>query len=266
MNLVTKTTQLIPKTLIVLQTHTWSASIDACAKTWNYSAIEYGHDFIVLCTGDAPPSIPRYFRTCYVRPVDAKNLYKVGFLNPWLSNHWYLMYLWTTLGYSKKDYSHIWSIEYDVRSYGNLDFLWGHSRPFHDQTHLITSTTINTFLSSYCWAKTITPQWRASKESPKHTCLKQVFRLTDDFLDYLHLQFSNGYNAQDELSLASHAIQYCKKKNISTTLGTDSLLRHHFLSSRWSTTANDSHSITRQWQSMFGSDTTKTLTLFHPIK
>ena len=112
----------------------------------------------------------------------------------WACNHWLLLWLWI---YWARDeaYDKVWSIEYDVRSNGDLAALWTID-PSYDY---ISCSPIHAYTTGSFWGPI------KSGFKPTHTALKQVFRTSNTFLDYLHQQCLLGHTGQDECTLASHA-------------------------------------------------------------
>jgi hypothetical protein len=166
------------------------------------------------------------------------------------------MYWWTILQQSR-DYDFVWNVEYDVRAYGNLGLLWGRESTYGPSIDYISSEPIHPTAENHYWNPTITHIWSKSNERPRTTAWKQMFRVSKNFLNYLDTQFQFGYNAQDELALASHATQ--------GHFVIDSLQR--YLATTWTPHPTLSPLAEKDWQRHFGTPfTKKDLQLFHPIK
>ena len=240
-----------PKVAVLFQTHLWGPHIEASAKQIQYSALEHGHDFTVLASSQDPHKIPDSLDSLRLSWTDIKTMYQSGFQSPWASNHWLLMYWWRHHG-RMQNYDYVWSIEYDVRAYGNLGHLWASTNTLPHCDYVSTMPIHKSNASTQCWDHTVAPTWSSC---PNMTAWKQVFRLSNMFLNYLDVQFEKGLNAQDERALASHAIE--------GQFTTHDL--RQFLASTWSPHPHHAERAKAHWESHFG-QSTKNLFLFHPVK
>jgi len=244
---------LLRPTKILFQTHTWAPHIAAAASNFQLSAIEHGHDFSVFCCTNKPLSIPSHFSPIFVSEEDIKKFYKNGFHSVWASNHWALMYYWLHFG-PLFQHQYIWSVEYDVRAYGNLGLLWGPESPYYEEDY-IASEPIHKVRKSYYWVKHMDRKWRENPKWPCMSAYKQIFRVSDRFLTYLHDQFQRGRNGQDEMTLANHAIE--GQFTVSSL--------QPFLHSTWSPYQNDVANAEAAFRASFGQPQ-RGLVLFHPVK
>jgi len=244
---------VLRSTKILFQTHKWAPNIAAAATNFQLSALEQGHDFSVLCCTNKPVEIPNHFSPIFVSEDDVRQFYKNGFHSAWASNHWVLMYYWCHLG-KFLGHTYIWSIEYDVRAYGNLGLLWGPESPYVNEDY-IASEPIHKVRKSYYWVKHMDRTWRNGPNWPCMSAYKQIFRVSNRFLSYLHDQFLLGNNGQDEMSLANHAIE--GQFTVSSL--------QPFLHSTWSPYPKDVQEAERAFRAKFGSPQNGLL-LFHPVK
>jgi hypothetical protein len=114
--------------------------------------------------------------------------------NLWASNHWILMWFWKAVGRSL-GLQHVWSVEYDVRSTGQLSELWASN----SDTDYISSTPIVRAANDAYWSSSV--PWASNK----FIAQKQIFRVSARFLEYLNDAFLKCQNGQDEITLATHA-------------------------------------------------------------
>jgi hypothetical protein len=225
-----------PTSIVLLVSHVWSTEIYKWYTTIKTS-LSAGCEIIVLACDkvfDVPQDV-QILRPS-IKEIEALYDYKMH-KSLWASNHWILMWFWRYLGRSL-NLDYVWSIEYDVRSQGDLKELWT-----IDFCDFLSTSPIKEDDSGY-WASSI--KWTLKK----YICHKQIFRMSPKFLDYLDEQFKEGRNGQDEMSLATHAIL----GNFSTS----SLKK--YLHSSWSTCSQMSEA------QLKAESNTEKLILFHPIK
>lgn len=255
------------KIAVMYVTHIWNAKIDQVARTLLNSCKSRGFDMYVIM-GPKVQSVgyelqekqQRYSAltaTQIIQPDESifkvlrpslpelTKLYPSGFMSMWASNHYILMWFWSTLGHI---YNAVWSIEYDVRWCGSLDTLWNF-QPTADYVYSDLSP-LHTFGNGHYWTKSITNKWAIK---PTRTACKQVFRCSANFLAYLHEKFQLEMNAQDEIALASHAHQ---GNFLSFSLAP-------LMSKTWTTAPQFSSKIEQLWLSKSKNDPFE---LFHPVK
>lgn len=185
---------------VVFLTHVWNEGVHLNWKVVQASAFLKGLDAVLIfhVTGKAEQEQPPATEHPYLVTTKAlMALYPSGFVSPAFSNHWFIMHWWKHIG-SLKRCPHVWQIEYDVGHAGRLEALWdvvkpdidyATPKPIHENAAMFEH-----FLSMF------TPAARTAKPYKSY---KQVFRLSAKALDYLHLQFMDGKNGQDEMIIAT---------------------------------------------------------------
>ena len=183
------------KSMVLLISHIWNEEIFVWYKTLKASL---PHDFeIIVIAVDKIFTVPSEVSILRPALAEIETLYSSKIHhNLWASNHWILMWFWKTLGHFLR-LEHVWSIEYDVRSSGPLEYLWSidSSIDYVSSTPIENVNTLNSWSNSVFWT------------TKKFTAQKQIFRTSKKFLDYLDTQFKKGFNGQDEITLATHAIE-----------------------------------------------------------
>jgi hypothetical protein len=241
----------IEPTLLVYQTHKWTAEIEEYFLQLYENAVKNNMDVVIIAVtekNDLKISVAGV-------EVLSPNIEEIYSMYPdfhtkglWACNHWLLMWVWKYYA-KQKGYTRLWSYEYDVRSKGNLGAIWSLDNSFD----YISSKSIHrrNGKDTSFWGPI------ASGFIPNWTALKQVFRVSDTFLDYLHSQFLLGHSGQDEMTLASHAKEPKGQKEFKIS----SL--ENFLSRHWSPNTNPA--LLKDW-AYYKSLKDPPLKLFHPIK
>lgn len=239
-------------TLLVYQTHVWNKYIEEYFVTLYASAKQNNIDVVILTVFEKQPiklQIPNCYTILSPDISEIKSMYPIFHSRGlWACNHWLLMWLYKY--YAKfKGYTRIWSIEYDVRSNGSIDALWKIDSSFdYVTTKAMHKRNIN---DTGYWG-TI-----ASGFKPNWTSLKQVFRVSSTFLDYLETQFLLGHTGQDEMTLASHAKEPIGREPFKIT----SLDK--YISTNWSPASNKAVEI--EWLE-YKKLENPAFKMFHPIK
>lgn len=249
-------------TLLMFVTHVWTSNIKKYFLKLKENCDAYFIDIVIMVCIEKPSSEDLVgkiqgdlnFDIQIFNPTlkEIQSLYAKNTFNQkglWASNHWLLMWLWKfyakDLGYEK-----VWSFEYDIRFNGSLKPIFSIDSSFdYVQSKTMTSRAGQTM--SF-WGPIVT------KWNPNWTGMKQFFRLSRTFLNYLHEQFLLGYNSQDEMTLASHAREPLNFKN-----GFKYTACTEFLCSTWGPGINSR--TTSDWASYEKLINPK-LKLFHPIK
>lgn len=228
----------MPKTLVVFVAHFWTSDIDAYYTKLKNSCSESNIDLVILACGDRYESSEIIFRPS-IDEVKAmyKDFHSKGL---WACNHWILLWLWKFWA-QEESYDFVWSIEYDVRTTGDLFTLWSMDKTYD----YISSASAHNYTSEAFWGP------NKSGFRPTHTALKQIFRCSANFLNYLHDQALIGQTGQDECTLATHAQKF-KYRNLK-----------EYLCSGYSPNKNDA--VTRAWK-LEKNNETKKLKIYHPIK
>ena len=242
-------------TLLVYQAHRWSPSIEEYFLKLLSSCRQYNIDVVIIAVSEKEPIkfdlskiinldfeilSPTFNEISCMYPVfHAKGL--------WACNHWLIMWVWNYYAKSK-GYTRLWSYEYDIRSNGDLKALWSLDNSYdYVSSKAIHKRNVN---DNSFWGPI--PGFSAG-----WTSLKQVFRASDDFLNYLHSQFLLGYTGQDEMTLASHAKDpKGHREFIISSLD-------NFLSRHWSPCQNEA--LIKEW-AYYKTLVYPPLKLFHPIK
>ena len=231
-------TILMSKILVVFVAHIWNNDIDVYFKSLKQSCAVYNIDLVILACGTRFESEEKIFRPSLdeIKLMYSKNFHAKGL---WACNHWILLWLWKV--WAKEEcYDHVWSIEYDVRTLGDLYTLWS----LDTSIDYVSSTSIQPYSTEGFWGPNIGFR-------PTHTALKQIFRCSYNFLNYLDEKCREGLTGQDECTLATHAQQF-KYTNLKS-----------YLCAGYSPQKNDA--ILRLWQNE-KKQQTKMLKIFHPIK
>ena len=270
-------TPLRPGGAVVFVTHYWNSKIEQAANEIRLSCETNGLEFYVImgpkvasvgyeiqdkvqratsATSAAAAPDESVFRVLRPTSKDIIGLYNSGFVSMWASNHFIYMWFWVNHGQS---FNYIWSIEYDVRWSGPLDTLWAFD-PHCDFVYSDLSP-MHSLGSNHYWSSSITKKWATGSMKPAKTACKQVFRCSAKFLAYLHTQFQNDLNAQDEIALSSHANQ--------GQFSSASLVP--LLSKSWTTSPTSAATIEKLWVSKVAAAAAapaapQKFELFHPVK
>jgi hypothetical protein len=239
-------------TLLMFQTHVWNSYIQEYFSLLYASAKQYSIDVVIMAVYEKETvklKIPNNYTVLSPDITEIKSMYpNFHSRGLWACNHWLLMWLYKY--YAKpKGYTRIWSFEYDVRSNGPLESLW----TIHSSYDYITTKAIhkrNTNDTGY-WG----PVPSGYKSS--WTGLKQVFRVSSEFLEYLESQFVLGHTGQDEMTLAGHAKEPIGREPFKVT----SLDR--YISTNWSPAPNKA--VENEWL-QYKILENPALKMFHPIK
>jgi len=217
--------------------HKWNSEIEKCATEIQHSALAYGLKFIIVSCPKI--QVPSHFRQVCPTEQEVRQMY-AGFISMWASNHFLFMWAWKHFG---QTFDYIWSIEYDVRFVGNLNFLWTYA----PEADYVSSQAPWPIKNTYYWYNSISKKWN----HPMQNALKQVNRCSKRFLVHLDAQFHLGLNAQDELALIGHAL--------SPQFTINNLGR--FTHSTWSPHPGSAPSARKAYQA-----STADFAMFHPIK
>ena len=183
------------KTAVIFKTHTWNTNIELFVKKIMIDTRSSHIDFYVLIH-DEKNSIPRKIKTQEIlkhvvtfTQNDITSIYKSGFINMWLSNHWVLMWFWKNI---MGIYEYVWSIEYDVRISGSTSLIWN----INSDADLIYP------IGNYCKPNsTYSNSYEGIdlSDNEKRVGFLQLARYSKKALDYLDSCYSLGINGQDEL-------------------------------------------------------------------
>lgn len=240
--------------VVLFKTHKWDPGIE---RRFRKIESEAGPTKVwVLYHGK---SVPREIRNVY-KCAALEKVYKHGFVDAWLSNHWLLMSWWKSKGRKMKDVDWVWSIEYDVGIVGDSGYLWkdvqdstdadllGSFGPFQDESWPYKDNYVGPMVDSDKWFGYL-----------------QLSRYSRRFLDYMDEVFERGENGQDEMMIYSLA------KRGGFNIETEPL---HCLQGFWSALGNDAQSAHDALQEATATATpaaTATSTpatrpqLFHPV-
>lgn len=236
-------------TLLVYMAHIWTADIQEAFEAFQRECTKHNIDICVACTSTLKIKVNA--PVLYITVEELKQYPGFHQKGLWACNHWILMWVWTF--YAKRQgYTRLWSVEYDVRFIGSLAPIF----QLDSCIDYVYSKNMAEYTSEAYWGPTHSG-WK-----PKWTALKQLFRVSARFLDYLHEQFLLGHNGQDESTLASHA-----KEPLPSLLINEPSFSHQaigpYLSEHWSPHKNDR--ISKAWHMCKNMDKSE-LKLFHPIK
>lgn len=228
----------LPKTLVVFVAHIWNDDINSYYTTLKQSCTNFNIDLVILACGPRYDSQEKIFRPSLeeIKQMYPKNFHAKGL---WACNHWILLWLWKFWA-KEQYYDHVWSIEYDVRTLGDLNTLWALDR----NIDYVSTTAIQQYNTEGFWGPN-------SGFKPTHTALKQIFRCSFNFLTYLDEKCMEGLTGQDECTLATHA-QSFKHSNLK-----------QYLCSGFSPQKNEN--VFRLWQNEKKKQI-QILKIFHPIK
>jgi hypothetical protein len=173
--------------MIVIKTHFFSDGIIEFIEL-----ILKDNDLCVLfCPNDNDFVVPESIRphTIILHQNVIRELYNgVGYINPWLSNHWANM--WFYRNYPNYDY--YWFVEYDVRISGDMNVIW--SCNFTDDLihpMAYNCNNDNKYSDTWCGSE--------MDDKDKRYGWLQLARYSNRFLKYLDFCFRSGINGYDEM-------------------------------------------------------------------
>lgn len=184
----------INSTAIIIKTHIWTTDLEIFVKKIFQQTNHCGIDVYVLMHDEnhtlyeqiMDPQIKQF--TLTFKRATIENIYRTGFYNMWLSNHWILMWF-----YKQHNYAYIWSMEYDVRISGDSSKIW-----LNDSSDdFIYTTGFNHCSDSYMHYQ------HCMNIVNKKIGYLQLARYSRNVLDHLNECFENSTNGQDELAIFS---------------------------------------------------------------
>ena len=200
-------------TALVIPTHQWSPSIEQGMRPFIDSALAEGMAVHVVFTPSL--STAKFTRGAHLdprvcvnrtTPEAIRSLYpgRRGFYGMWKSSHFTLLWFWMIIG-ARRRYAHVWFIEADVRSAGNVARLWS---AVSDDVDYVTSWPITILPPGHGASRKFVGPVRLLPRTRRFFALKQVIRMSARLLARLNTDFARGSNGQDESVLATLARSY----------------------------------------------------------
>lgn len=240
--------------VVIFKTHIWNDEIEKFTGKIYEETTNANIDFYILIhdnKGNLYKKIPNFVKpyTIVFSQDDIEKIYKSGFIDMWLSNHWILMWFFRTVN---EKYDYYWSIEYDVRVTGDGNKLWNWQgsedfiypiEPFMD--------------SSWRWKDYY--YGNIFTDDTKWYGYLQLARYSKRFLQFLDKFYADGENGQDEMVTFS---LFKMGESVLGFTGTHTIL-NDLIRDSWSVSGEDSDKhkeILKQYEN--GNE----IVIIHPVK
>jgi hypothetical protein len=187
------------RSAILFKTHKWNDMIELRFQKIRREAQGLADVYLLLQGDQTGECKEQGGHVVRISDAEMRSVYRVGFVNAWLSNHWLMMSWWKRVGRVSK-YEYVWSVEYDVGMLGDSSILW----KVPSSADLLASHGPFQH-SNWAYKDDYTCQTKCMTDEDKWYGYVQVSRYSAKFLDYMDQTFESGENGQDEMMIFSLA-------------------------------------------------------------